>query len=311
VSTVDVTVVMVTYQSADDLEASLSALDRATQSAALELVVVDNGSSDGTLDVVGRVAPGATLVAGHGNVGFARACHLGAERGVGRFILFLNPDTELRPGAVDALLAAADAYPEAGLWGGRTLRPDGRVELTCAAGAIDAWSLTCFALGLNSLLPGNRWFDPESLGSWQRDTPREVPQLSGACLMVSRLAWERLGGFDRQYFMYAEDADLCRRAWLTGYRPRLVPQAEVVHSVGSSSNPGRKQVMLHRGKATYVRRNFPPLQRRYGLLCLWLGVALRGRLATALQPKGDERRRTAPSSWSYAWDQRREWLPGW
>lgn len=307
----DLAVVMVTYQSAGHIESCLRALAAAAQGLAWELVIVDNGSTDDTLERVRELAPDAHVIAGQGNVGFARGCNRGAAATVARHVLFLNPDTEVRRGTLHALLDAARDCPDAGLYGGRTLRPDGRVESTCAQGAMTAWSLTCFATGLSSVFAHSRLFDPESLGRWGRDTAREVPVLSGAVLMVSRSAWEDLRGFDERYFMYAEDADLCRRARDAGYTPRLVPAAEAVHHVGGSSTSGDKQVLLHKGKATYIRLRWSPVASRYGLICLWLGVALRSRLAGWLGPGDDRRRRTDPSSWQAAWIRRAEWLPGW
>ena len=303
-------IVAVTYQSAEHIARCLSGIEGGGLTVPPQVVVVDNGSADDTVEHAQHGWPTAVIVQGQGNVGFARGCNLGAAQATGSHLLFLNPDTELRPGALQALLAAAERNPEAGLWGGRTVRPDGGVDETCAFGAMSPWSLFCFAIGLSSLFPRSRWFDPESLGGWGRDTAREVSVLSGACLLVSREAWSRLGGFDERYFMYAEDADLCRRAWQAGYRPRLVPEAELVHDVGASSDPGAKQVMLHRGKATYLRLHWSPVAGRFGLGCLWLGVALRARLADR-RPAGSTRRQTLPSAWTTAWQLRHQWLGGW
>lgn len=307
----DLAVVVVTYQSAGHIENCLTALAVAAQGLTWELVIVDNGSTDATLERVRDPAPHAHVIAGQGNVGFARGCNRGAAASGARHVLFLNPDTEVRPGTLHALLDAAREFPGAGLYGGRTLRADGRVEDTCAQGEMTVWSLTCFATGLSSAFARSPLFDPESLGTWARDTAREVPVLSGAVLMVARHAWERLQGFDERYFMYAEDADLCKRARDAGYSPRLVPAAEAVHHVGGSSTSGDKQVLLHKGKATYVRLRWSPPARSYGLVCLWLGVALRARLAGRLGTGDDSRRRTDPSAWQAAWIRRAEWLPGW
>lgn len=308
-----VSVVVVTYQSAPHVRNCLHSVATAARALAepVEIVVVDNGSTDNTVAIARNVASSAIVVEGHGNIGFGAACNLGAARAGSRYVLFLNPDAMLRPSALQALLDAARAHPQAGLLGARTLRPDGGVELTCASGRMTLWSLFCFASGLSSLLRGQRIFDPESLGGWQRDTDREVPMLSGAALMTTRQAWERLGGFDERFFMYAEDADLCARAWAAGFRPRLVARAEAVHVVGASSASGEKQVLLHRGKATYLRLRWRPPARQLGLACLIVGVGMRARLAGAVSVGGHARRRTEPSAWAFAWQRRREWTQGW
>lgn len=313
VTTIDISVVVVTYQSRSHIASCLQSIaaSAAALKGAVEVVIVDNGSTDGTIDVARQVMPDALILSGHGNIGFARGCNLGAARSSGRHILFLNPDATLRPPALRALLLTAAEHPEAGLLGGRTLRADGRVEHTCAAGQMTLWSLLCFASGLSSIFPRSRVFDPESLGTWERDTAREVPMLSGAVLMATREAWQTLGGFDERYFMYAEDADLCARARSEGLRPRLVPGAEAVHLVGGSSASGNKQVLLHRGKATFVRCRWRRGTRHLGVLLLMVGVWLRARLAGRAAGGNDVRRRAEPASWSTAWERRQEWTGGW
>ena len=305
----EISVLLVTYNSGRHIDACLGSLRVALQGIDSEVLVHDNGSSDDTLRRL-EAYPDVVVSAGTTNLGFAAACNLLGGRSQGRYLWFLNPDTEVHPSTVRNLLAAAGARPEAGLYGARTVTPEGRTVLASAQGHMTLWSLLCFATGLSTLLPSRRWTDPESLPGWDRTESRPVPALSGGALMINRDAWVRLGGFDTRYFMYAEDIDLCLRASRAGFSPFFVAEAVVRHEVGGSSSAGGKLVLLHRGKATYVQKLWPAWKARIGIRLLIIGVAIRaiaGRLG--LFPSAPDR--SPASAWQEAWQRRAEWRAGW
>ena len=267
-----------------------------------EVVVVDNASTPPLRSTLTAPLEGVRLVTLEENVGFGRACNLGASLAVGERVLFLNPDTEVLPGAVDALAAFLDADPGRGLVGGRTLTPDGAPDPASVWGAPSLWSQACFATGLSTLFAGSRAFDPESLGWWGYDTEREVGVVTGCLLMARREVFLGLGGFDERYFMYGEDVDLSVRARRAGYHPSFTPDAAVVHGKGVTSTSAAKILMVMRGKATLYRRGAsrPVWALSRAMLAAGVGLrALRERLA-----HGDGR-------WWAAWDQRSSWLQGW
>jgi N-acetylglucosaminyl-diphospho-decaprenol L-rhamnosyltransferase len=300
-------VVIVAYRSADHLPTCLGSLAAAT-TVAHEVIVVDNASPDDTAVVVAERFPDVTLVPSPVNLGFAGGVNLGASRARGDLVVLLNPDTEVRSGAVDALVAAHDRLGPPVLLGGRTLTPAGDLDPRSAWGLPTAWSLVCFATGLSTLFAGRRLSDPESLGRWARDDEREVGAVSGGFLAVDRATWQRLGGLDEAYFMYGEDLDLAIRARALGVVPRIVPDAEIVHEVGASSSSGDKRVMVMRGKATILRRHRGRWGARAGVAALVVGTGLRAGLT------GVGRRvvgRPRDDSWVQAWRRRSEWRVGW
>lgn len=303
----EVTVVVVTHNGAEWVERCLQALlVDARPRAAMEVVVVDSASDEPTRQVLARWArrPGTGLRVelSDENIGFARGCNLGASLGTGRRVLLLNPDAVVRPGTVDALVAALDADPAAGIMGGRTVRPDGSLDPSSCWGAPSLWSWTCFATGLSTAFRGSRLFDPESLGRWQRDTYRRVPVVTGCLLLTTRDTWERLGGLDTDYFMYGEDADLSLRAAALGMHPAITPDAEAVHAVGaSSSHKAHKVRLLMTGKATLARKLWPARRARVGVALLVAGVALRA---------AGERLRGVPGVWRPLLADR-SWTAGW
>ena len=303
----EVTVVIVTHNGAQWVERCLQALlVDARPRVTTEVVVVDSASDEPTRQVLARWAqrPGTGLRVelAEENIGFARGCNLGASLGTGRRVLLLNPDAVVRAGTVDALVAALDADPAAGIMGGRTVRPDGTLDPSSCWGAPSLWSWLCFATGLSTVLKGSRTFDPESLGRWQRDTYRRVPVVTGCLLMTTRDTWERLGGLDTDYFMYGEDADLSLRAAELGMHPAITPDAVAVHAVGaSSSHKAHKVRLLMTGKATLARKRWPARRARVGVALLLAGVALRAAAERVRGVPGVWRPLLADRSWTAGW----------
>lgn len=307
--TVELSVLIVTYNSGAHIDHCLESLSRALEGVDAEVLVHDNNSTDDTLTRVMQ-HPGVDAVASTTNDGFAAACNSLAQRSRGRFLLFLNPDTRTDETAARELLQAAAQQPEAALYGARTVTPDGRTVAGSAQQTMTLRSLVCFATGMSTLFPGRRWTDPESIPGWDRSTSRHVPMLSGGALMISRAAWTRLGGFDPRYFMYGEDADLSTRARDAGFSPLFVAPAVVQHDVGGSSAAGTKLVLLHRGKVTYLRKLWSPLPAAIGVRLLLGGVALRsGAASLGLFPTRPGR--SSGSAWQEAWARRSEWRDGW
>ncbi len=300
---VTVGVVVVSYNSARDLRACLDSLAAAaTPDTRLEVVVVDNASTDGSADLVRRHSPSVRVIDAGGNLGFARAVNLGAAAVPGDHVLLLNPDAVLLPGALEALVTFAEEHPDHGLYGGRVLEEDGSTDPSSCWGDMTVRSLLCFATGLSTAFPRNPVLDPESLGRWQRDDVREVPVVTGCLLLVRRDAWEALGGMDETYWLYGEDADFSLRARQHGLRPVVVPDARIRHVKGASSPGGTKMSLVLAGRATLIRRRWRPAARAAGLGLLTAGVGLRALLTRAA-------RRQNPT-WPAAWETRALWRRG-
>lgn len=298
----DVSILVVTYRCRDAARGCLASL-RETVAVPHEVVVLDNASGDGTVEMVREEFPDVRLIASEENLGFALGCNRAAEAARGEYLLLLNPDTEAHEGAVESLLAFARAHHEHGLYGGRTLDPDGSVNPGSCWGAPSLWSLFCFATLLSSAFKRTRVFDPESLGGWKRDTVREVDIVTGCLLLAPRTLWQELGGFDARFFMYGEDADLSLRAAQLGYRPAITPDAVVTHEIGVSSAAREDKLMLlFRGKATLLRKHWRGLRLRLGLGLLAAGLGLRSLLSRG--------RGARPSPWTQVWRSRSDWLVG-
>ena len=298
----DVAILIVTYNSAEQIEVCLRSAIRERQNVSQQIIVLDNNSTDETVAIIRRDFPQVTLLTPGKNLGFAAGVNEAARHADAEFLLLLNPDTEVLDHAIDRVVEFARANPGHGLYGGRTLKPDGSLEPSSCWGLPTLWSYFTFASGLSTIFRHNPLLDPESLGSWQRDTVRTVGIITGCFLLVSRTAWEQLQGFDERYFMYGEDADLAARVHALGCRPVICPEARVMHEVGSSSTPIHKMRLLFRGKATYSRTHWHGLRQRIALGLLLVGVVARA-FPQTLRKNKDER-------WLTLWRERRDWIGG-
>jgi GT2 family glycosyltransferase len=301
----DVAIVIVTYNSEAHIRECLKSVLEQRKNVSQQVIVVDNESRDGTVELIRNEFPEVELILPGENLGFAKGVNLGARHADADFVLLLNPDTVILDHAVDVIVDFARANPCYGLYGGRTLKPDGTLEPSSCWGVPTLWSMALFAVGITTLASKNRWLDPESLGSWQRDSVREVGVITGCFLLAPLDLWNMLEGLDERYFMYGEDVDFAMRARGAGYRPVICPDAKLVHEVGQSSEtPLHKILLLYRGKASLVRSHWKGPAQRIGLFLLAAGTALR---ATAASLKSKS---SFDSRWKTLWQKRHEWLPG-
>ena len=304
----DVAIVIVTYNSENQIGDCLTSVFAQNKGVRQQVVVVDNDSQDGTAERIRRDFPNVDLILPGENLGFAKGVNLGVNHANADYVLLLNPDTVILDHAVDVIVGFARKKPDHGLYGGRALKPDGSLEPCSCLGVPTLWSMALFACGVTTLVPRNRWLDPESLGNWARDSVREVGVITGCFLLVSTEAWRKLGGLDERYFMYGEDVDFSLRSRAAGYRPVICPDAKLIHEAGQSSEtPIHKALLLYRGKASLVRIHWKGFRRMLGLFFLVAGTGLRaGASSVSPTARGSE----AARRWQTLWNNRDEWLQG-
>lgn len=289
-----VAAIVVTHNNEADITRCLRSLR--SRWSELSLVVIDNASTDGTRAELAAM-PNLSPIFSNENLGFACAVNVAAARCVDAdYLLLVNPDVVLEDHSIDALLALALRFPDAGLYGGRMSDASGRLDPTSCLSLPSLRTAALFASGAASL-QGWPVFDPDSLGGWPRDDTREVPALTGGLLLIEAGLWRRLGGFDDRFFLYGEDVDLCKRARTLGARPLMTNLCRYMHRGGASSpNPAERMMRIMRGKANlHISGGGGRIQ--VGLLVL--GAGLRALLERVLV----SRRRV----WREVWRRRREW----
>lgn len=225
----DVSVVIVSYNSRGVLEPCLESLEKQRIADRMEVIVVDNASSDGTPNLVRERYPWVTLIAGRKNVGFSRGVNLGIREAEGDFFLILNPDTVVREGSIEKLLEFMKGTPSAGIVGPKLIYHDGNLQYSCRR--FYTWKV----LVLRRTFLGKVFKDSSAVSDhlmmdFDHETTREVDWILGACLLVRREAVESVGLLDERFFLYFEDVDWCYRMKQKGWKVYYHPDAVVIHA---------------------------------------------------------------------------------
>jgi N-acetylglucosaminyl-diphospho-decaprenol L-rhamnosyltransferase len=306
-SRIDLSILVVSYNTRDLTLACLRSIFQQTTGCTFELVVIDNASKDGSPEAIAEEFPNITLIRPRMNLGFAGANNLAAQHASGQYLLLLNPDMVVLDGAIQKLYAFATHDGGRSIYGGRTLYPDGSLNPTSCWGRPTLWSTFCRGIGLSFLFPGNRIFDPEALGGWKRDSIREVDIVTGCLLMLHSDLWRKWGGFDPQFFMYCEDADLCLRARRAGAHCKICPDAKVIHYRAASERVrSDKVVRLFTAKAQLFRKHWHPLAATLGVALLSLLPLTRVIALWALKSVRASQRESY-ETWCTIWQRRSEW----
>ena len=235
-------VILVNYNAGNELYRSLQSVVDELHGVSWEGVVVDNNSTDSSADVALEFAPNFSLIRNNENIGFSRGVNQGLAATLAPLVLILNPDCRLMAGAIAELKFELEEYSDCAIAGPKILNPDGSVQGT-ARGDPNMWTglfgRTTFLGRVLPWLPVSRRNVVAASANRSNQPSAIVDWVSGACMLVRRDALETVGGFDERYFLYWEDADLCRRLRATGNHVRYVQAATAIHRVGQSSHTAR------------------------------------------------------------------------
>lgn len=255
----DLSVIIVSHNSAGHLDACLASLGRYLAEADTEVVVVDNASRDDSRAILARVAPRARLIASERNLGFAAAVNRGLAATTAPYVLWVNPDSELLDGGALTLIAYLDSNPRVGIAGPRILDPDGALQRSARAFPSYDWAVGHRHSLLTRLFPANPYSKRYLRTDLDPGRVQDVDWVSGACLLHRREVSDRLGGLDERFFMYCEDVDFCLRARQAGWTTRYHPGLSVRHQVAGSTRrtPARMLFERHRSLWRYYLKHFP------------------------------------------------------
>lgn len=244
--------------------------------------VVDNGSTDGSPEMVLGEFEGVNLVRNPGNTGYARACNQGARSSTGPWLIIMNSDTALSPSTVSEVIGYLEADRRAGISAPLLRNTDGTVQFSCRE--FPSVKEAFFHAFVGLFAGENRYSVAYKKMSWDHMAACEVDWVSGAFMALRREAFDEIGGFDEAYFMYVEDVDLCWRMWRAGWTVAFVPSGEVYHHVGMSSSavPTRMVFHHHRSMLRFHRKTYAGPARPLVNAAVALGVAARFALITAL-----------------------------
>lgn len=249
-------VIIVSWNLKDDLVACLMSLLENRPQADFETIVVDNASTDGTVDLLKKHFADVIVVANTENRGFAAANNQAVKIAKGQYIILLNPDTIVHPYCLENLITILDKNPEVGMCGPRLIDTDGATY--SSVGYIPTFrSLLYSKTVFRSFGIFRSHYKKLTVNDFDYDKQADVEQLSGAALMVRRSILEEIGLMDEDFFLYYEDADLCLRIRKAGWKIAYVPEAVITHIGGTSSEqiPIRKYIMLYKSLFVYLRKH--------------------------------------------------------
>jgi N-acetylglucosaminyl-diphospho-decaprenol L-rhamnosyltransferase len=259
---VDVSVVIVSYHCRDDVVACVESVYGSRPNLRFEVTVIDNGSTDGTRELLEDRVPEARLIPMGTNAGFSKANNVGMAHARGRHVLLLNPDTLVKPGALDLLADWLDAHGTAGVAAPQLLNVDGSDQRTARSFPTPAAALFGRRSPLTRWFPHNRWSTRFLSGSAHTgDEPFRIDWVSGAAMMVPASVISEVGGFDEAFFLFWEDTDWCKRMANAGYDVWCIPQAHVTHDEGGTREHGWAPPVVahfHRGAYLYWRKHHAP-----------------------------------------------------
>jgi GT2 family glycosyltransferase len=247
-SRVSVSVIIVSWNAREYLRQCLASLSAEVCRYPMEIIVVDNASSDGSSDCVETEYPGVRLIRNAENLGFAKANNIGVSVSRGEYLCFVNSDVKVLPDCINRLVEYSKEHPEAGMVGPRIIGGDGQLQRSCR-GFPSVWNMFCRALALDTIFKNCELFTGYVLSHWPQNSLRKVDILTGCFWLVRRQALAQVGLLDESFFIYGEDMDWCRRFWSKGWLVVFVPSAEAIHYGGASSSNAPVRFYIERQKA--------------------------------------------------------------
>ncbi|WP_373085132.1 glycosyltransferase family 2 protein [Sneathiella sp.] len=303
------TIIVISYNTRAMTLKCIETVFAETRDTSFELIILDNASTDGSAEaLMDRYSDKATVICSAENLGFAAANNVVAKQASGEFLLLLNPDTEVLDGAIDKLVAFSESRPEARIWGGGTVFPDKRLNPASSWGRMTYWSLISTLSGLSSVFKNTSIFNVEGMGGWDRQGDKYVDIITGCFLLIQKNFWEELGGFDKDFFMYGEEADLCLRATKLGARPLATSRAIIIHHGGASETvQSDKMVRLLNAKVKLIQKHFSPGSGRFAVYLLTLWPLSRYLAHSILAAAGWKSSQLPASVWKNIWGRRTTW----
>lgn len=300
----ELSIIIVNWKSKDYLRQCLMTIVAETRDLDCEIIVIDSASFDGSEEMVQREYPQVKFIQSRENLGFSKSNNTAFAASQGEVVLFLNPDTEIIGPAINKLYAAIQQLPDAGALGGKLLNSDGSIQTSCVQPFPTILNQVLSADALRQRTPRASLWGMRAIYDFAGKALK-VEMISGACLMMRRSVFEKIGGFSTEYFMYAEDVDLCYKAQKAGYTNYYFGDAEVIHHGGGSSQQARSNfssVMMIESISQFLRKARGPVYSLCYRLVLGFSALVRVLVLLVLSPfllikSGGARWKAACSKW--------------
>lgn len=254
---IDLSIIIVNFNTKEYIKNCLNPIFEGLNSVNVEIIVVDNNSADGSVEMLKNDFPMVKLIANDKNVGFGQANNQGVRISKGRYILLLNSDTKILPKSIDILYNFMETHSEVGIAAPKLLNDDLSLQRSCRDFP-GLWRDINKALGFFKYLPNHSLFGRIHIKGWDHDKIQQVDQPQGACLIVRRDVLEGEDIFDKQFYMYYEEVDLCYRAKKKNWRIYFIPEAKVIHYSGKSFSKNMPRMIFHiyKSKFLFYKKHF-------------------------------------------------------
>lgn len=253
---IDVSIIIVSWNTMEITCDCLRSVFEQTADVGFEVIVVDNASSDNSVEVVKKEFQQINLIVNEENLGFAKANNIGIKASTGRYLFLVNSDIEVLDNCIENMVDFMDDNTKIGMAGPRVLNPDRTLQVSCRHFP-SIWNNLCQSVGLNKLFPKIPFFSEPLMKYWPHDEERYVDVLSGCFWVIKREALEEVGLLDEDFFFYGEDIDWCRRFHKAGWDVVFNPSAEAIHFGGASSSnaPIRFCIEMQKADLQYWRKH--------------------------------------------------------
>lgn len=284
---IDISIVIVNYNVKDFLYQCLLSIRSAVEGLNVETIVVDNNSQDNSVAILAPLFPEVIFKALPENIGFGKANNLGFSMAKGKYILILNPDTILQEDTLNTMMDYMEKSPEVGIAGCKVLNADGTFQLPCRRGFPTPWAAFCKLFGLQKIFPKSRIFAQYNQTFRDENETYYIDAIIGAFMFARKEVINQLEGFDRDFFMYGEDLDLCYRTYKLGYKVAYLHTTSIIHYKGESTKRSSINDIKHFYEAMEIFAKKHSTNSTTFLLFLKVGIKLRALLSIVSRKKED------------------------
>ena len=254
----ELSIIIVNYNVKEFLQNLLRSIEKASLNISIEIIIVDNASGDGSVELIRDKFPSVKLIVNTENLGFGKANNQALEFAKGKYLLLINPDTIVSEDTFDKMIRFFEDNTEAGLAGCKILNPDGTLQLACRRSFPGPWTSFCKVTGLSNLFPKSKLFSRYNLTYLDEEQTYEVDAISGSFMMMKKETYDKVGGFDEEFFMYGEDLDLCYRIQQAGFKVFYVHTTQIIHYKGESTKRSRldETKVFYDAMHLFVKKHF-------------------------------------------------------
>lgn len=281
----DLSIIIVNYNTKELLKQTIeSVINTTAQAVKYEIIVSDNGSKDGSGEMMKSCFPHIRFIENNANLGFSKANNVAIKESSGRYVLLLNSDTVVKENCLEKCVLYIDEHSEIGVLGCKIVLPDGKLDHACKRGYPTPEASLYYMLKLHKLFPASKKFGAYNLGYLPENEINEVDSLVGAFMMVKREAIEKVGLLDENFFMYGEDIDWCYRIKEAGWKVMYYPEVEIIHYKGASSKKKRAKTIYEFHRAMYLFYNKHYVHKYNFIITffVYLGIGLKLTLSLLL-----------------------------